>query len=47
MNNVKETIKEEYDNLDKKFQDALNQQREKMNIWIRLKLEEIIIKILV
>lgn len=32
--------------MDRKIQEALRAQKDKMNIWIRLKLEEIIIKTL-
>jgi hypothetical protein len=46
MDDVKLGIKREVDGMNDEIRKALHSQKEKMNMWVRLKIEEIVIRIL-
>ncbi|EAR89534.2 transmembrane protein, putative (macronuclear) [Tetrahymena thermophila SB210] len=46
INEIKNTVSNEYSAMDQKYKDIMRQQKDKFNIWIRLKVENAILKIL-
>ncbi|KAL4502409.1 hypothetical protein ABPG72_011996 [Tetrahymena utriculariae] len=46
INEIKNTVSSEYTAMDQKYKDIMRQQKDKFNIWIRLKVENAILKIL-